>query len=521
MHKHQLFALAIAGLLFFACAIPAWAAVEPLPAASLESGISLGQGTPPEPTTIQPPEPTPTEPESAASEVELLSWLEAHKATGGALTLTADITITRFAEFPITAPVTIDCGGYSLFVAHNFSLMGNILVKGVGTDQGLVRILPGGMLTLDYGATVQSERGIGVWQEEGAAFYNGVNLAADTVHYADTPIIIWFDSGNDDLIAVAKDGSYAELLPKEKKATVNQNGENALNIPMPLVWDTAAAQQSLADKRRTTLTGSFAPHAMLATVEPPSCTVVFRERAVTFQRFAIRGTDAYAPISLTYFLPPQPLDLTFSYSFDGETWTPLLQQTHNGAEEIGVFQPVLIREYGYIEALAEDEILWPADSQANSLRFIISYEEKGKTLYSDVICFDGDTFTPGEDYDGNRGGGGELDGGDTLPPSLGLPPGNGGTVPEDVDSATVGNGSNDHITPPAESTPWTETPTQPIKPAPPQTEEAFAMSPQGETPLDGVAQPDHAPLSKPLQIVLGGLLTLGILGAFVFYGKKR
>lgn len=447
VYKGIVFALT-AAILLSLCFTPTVFATEELPAAT-PSDAEKEELLPATPSNAEKAELLTATSSNAVEDTvstgeELMEWLSGHKDTGGAVKLTADISLGDFyyARNRGAAAITVDTGVFSIRVNGYVYLQATspFLIRGVGGEQGVLRTSgAGSMLHLNVLA-LEAEKGYAVFQEEGTGFILENTSVSGDVHYADQPFVWEWEPG----LAVAARGENLEagMLPATLSVCVNRQGQNTYPYEkVPVTWDLSGHEEDRKLRRRFTVSGVFED---MASQNAPVCTVVYDDFPLTFLQVNVRKTkgtygDAYR-FTGGFSKPEDRLPITVAqeYSFDGENWT--------------------LYEENTITTLNSGFIIIPFVKAEDRERFTeifirLRWDDDGTVYYSNVLRFAADSLLANEEPGGNRGGGTDI----VDPPKLPQPDPEPETTPPPVTSEP-------EITPPETSEPETAPP--PVTSAP-------------------------------------------------------
>lgn len=501
-------ALAAAALLMGPTGLPALAAEE---APASEGPITEPGSDAPPPTPSV--EPEPPEIPTAGDWDTLWRWINANKGKGGAIALTADITVPANEPGQVwqlvagsrDQGVTVQCGAHTIFIEPGAALLldgGKAAFTGEGGDAGLIHIRPGGyfaavavsLLATDGNALVQEE---GAWaavdQWDFPCAVEGELL------WAEAPVLRAADVGDlsgDGLpVAVIPEGRAVEggALPARLGAHLNYLGD-VIRVEGGVAWDVEAQADSLSQRQRTLLTGTFSgPLAVdpldenrpglaaldmaallgesCAIYSPANCVAVFPEggAALTQCSFQARGNILIADAGFLFSGTPAEARLLWSKD-EGRTWERAAALTPQGEE-------------GSLLAIFSES---PPDGSWFLVELAYLREDGAETLvHTDTIALSGGVIAPMAWGDGHRGGGEPIGpGGD--PPNIGgstPPPPSGG---EDEDDEDEEDGANVGSEPPARPDPPDGDPVPGLEPDP-------AVEPDGPPAADAIPAAEQEP----------------------------
>lgn len=331
------------------------------------------------------------EPETVSTGEALTKWLDSHKDSGGTVKLADHVTLDgEYSFYPngINSPeILVDTGEYTITVTGEISFLSNgrLAFSGEPDGKGIFYVAEKGVLSL-YGISVESDQ-CALWQEEGAGLEISENSISGSIHYADTPFVMYF---NDYICAVVEKGQTADdALPAQISCTVNRQGQLSSNEKVSVSWNLEGTEKQQEERRRFELQGSF---LQAASAEPVMCAVAYNDYPLTF-------TDVQATISggrYTFqggFTAPAealPFTVMSEYSFDGENWCLFEEQRATDTNA------------GFYIACKQNQRSVAADS---NIYIRLQWNDNGTRYFSNVLCFAADNLENVEDIGGSRGGG--------------------------------------------------------------------------------------------------------------------
>lgn len=340
----------------------------------------------------------PEQEELVSSGSALIDWLGSHKYTGGTVKLADHIVLEgnySFCPGMTNMPdILVDTDRYTITVTGQIELSGDhhLLFAGQSNDKAVFYVAENGLLSMQ-GVAVESDR-YAAWQEEGAGLVIADCHISGSVHYADTPYVMYF---RDDICAVVEKGqTIHEALPAQINCRVNRQGRMSNDVQVPVSWNLEGTGEQQKARRRFRLQGSFLE---AASMEPASCTVVYNDYPLTFT-----GVNAVARGCLYTFqggftVPEENLPFTIraEYSFDGQNWMLFEEQR------------VTTADAGFYIACKREQ-----DDEESPFNIYIrlQWNNNGTEYFSNVLCYAADNLDSEEDIGGSRGGGTSI----TNPP---------------------------------------------------------------------------------------------------------
>ena len=327
----------------------------------------------------------------------LMEWLEAHKNIGGTIKLTDHVVLDgeySFCPSGINMPaVYVDTDKYTITVTGEIELLSDdhLIFSGQPDGKSIFYVAEKGMLSME-GVAVESES-CALWQEEGAGLVISDCRISGSIHYADTPFVIYQNS----VCAVVEAGqTLSDVLPAQISCSVNRQGDVRNNERVPLSWNLEGTEAQQAERQRFELQGSFL-HA--ASAKPVQCTVIYNDYPLTF-------TDVRASIIANqytfqggYTKPVEALPITVisEYSFDNESWF-----TYEEKKVTDIYA-------GFFIAFKSEQ----RDRAGQPNIYIrLQWNDNGTPYFSNVLCYAADDLESVEDIGGSRGGGTSI----TNPP---------------------------------------------------------------------------------------------------------
>ena len=151
----------------------------------------------PEETVSEPeqPEETVSEPDFVDTGTALIEWLELHKNIGGTVRLTDNVVLEGYYSFcPYginMPPVFVDTDKYTITVTGEIELLSDdhLTFLGKPDGKGIFYVAEKGMLSMQ-GVVVESGQ-CALWQEEGAGLVVSGGHITGSIHYADTPFVMY------------------------------------------------------------------------------------------------------------------------------------------------------------------------------------------------------------------------------------------------------------------------------------------------------------------------------------------
>lgn len=341
------------------------------------------------------------EQEAVATGQELVSWMEAHKTTGGTVTLTEDITLEDMWYFvPDRAgrpDLTVDTAGHSITVRGEISFLSDhhLTFRRPEGGKPVFHVKKRGLLSLegtDIGeektdqAAAAEEGNDALVQDEGAGLLVTDCAVSGKICYAQTPFVRY----NSPVTVVAEPGqTAADVIPQAIASQVIREGKVFYDENVPVSWELSGTEKLQQDRRRFTVRGSF-PGA--ACITEPVCTVAYNDFPLTF-------TDVTAAHSLSLYLfkggytKPEgtmPIRVSSEYSFDNKNWIHYSIDT------------VTDRREPFFIGLTKEE--WDV-SVHPSVYIRLRCDHDGTEYYSNVLRYTADDLDRAVDQGGNRGGG--------------------------------------------------------------------------------------------------------------------
>lgn len=364
-------------------------------APAIDAEVEAGEG-PADATSAVDAEPEQEELVSSGS--ALIDWLGSHKYTGGTVKLADHIVLDgdySFCPGMTKMPnILVDTDRYTITVTGQIELSGDhhLFFVGQSNDKAVFYVAENGLLSMQ-GVAVESDR-YAAWQEEGAGLVIADCHISGSVHYADTPYVMYF---RDDICAVVEKGqTIHEALPAQINCRVNRQGRMSTDVQVPVSWNLEGTGEQQKARRRFRLQGSF---LQAASMEPASCTVVYNDYPLTFT-----GVNAVARGCLYIFqggftVPEENLPFTIraEYSFDGQNWMLFEEQR------------VTTADAGFYIACKREQ-----DDEGSPFNIYIrlQWNNNGTEYFSNVLCYAADNLDSEEDIGGSRGGGTSI----TNPP---------------------------------------------------------------------------------------------------------
>lgn len=362
------------------------------------------------------------EQDAAATGQELVSWMEAHKTTGGTVTLTEDITLEDmwyFVPGRTGGPdFTVDTAGHTITVRGEISFLSDhhLTFRRPAGGKPVFHVRKGGLLSLegtDIGeektdqAAAAEEGNDALVQDEGAGLLVTDCAVSGKICYARTPFVRY----NSPVTVVAEPGqTAADVIPQVIASQVIREGKVFYDEDVSVSWELSGTEKLQQDRRRFTVRGSF-PGA--ACITEPVCTVAYNDFPLTF-------TDVTAAYSLSLYLfkggytKPEgtmPIRVSSEYSFDNKNWIHYSIDT------------VTDRREPFFIGLTKEE--WDV-SVHPSVYIRLRCDHDGTEYYSNVLRYTADDLDRAVDQGGNRGGG----------TAVVDPPKEPAAVPDPVPSAT-------------------------------------------------------------------------------------
>lgn len=330
------------------------------------------------------------------------AWLEAHLETGGFARLTNPICLDTDNTFlrvgtETAAQLVVDTAGYTVTVTGAVDMWSNqqLTFRGQASENGIFHVASGGVLELN-GIVVEGTPpgealpdavpGCVLWQEEGAALAIDNCRISGTVHYAQTPFVMYDNS----VYAVARTGQTADdVLPTEISCTVNCQG-TLTNRPVQVVWNLEGTQKQQEERLRFVAKGAYVNEA---SGSAPLCTVIYDDYPLTFTYVKAGANNGYFSFKGGYTRPEEyaPMTIASEYSFDGDNWLVYDEKTVTEGAPDTFFM-------GF-QGRARSEELSPY------VYIRLRGEYNGTCYLSNVLCYASDSLSLTEEAGGNRGGG--------------------------------------------------------------------------------------------------------------------
>ncbi len=344
----------------------------------------------PEQESIEEPAAAPDPEQTISSGEALVEWLEAHKNTGGTVKLVDHVVLDgeySFCPNGINRPsVYVDTDKYTITVTGEIELLSDdhLIFSGHPDGKSIFYVAEKGMLSME-GVAVESES-CALWQEEGAGLVVSDCHISGSIHYADTPFVIYQNS----VCVIVEDGqTLNDVLPTQIKCSVNRQGDVSNNEWVPLSWSLEGTEKQQAERQRFELQGSFL-HAVSA--GPVQCTVVYNDYPLTFTDVKASIIGSLYTFQGGYTKPKEALPITVisEYSFDGESWL--------------TYEEKIVTDIyaGFFIAFSSEQ----HDRAAHSNIYIrLQWNDNGTKYFSNVLCYAADDLESAEDIGGSRGGG--------------------------------------------------------------------------------------------------------------------
>lgn len=350
-----------------------------------------------EPELIQELADVPDSKQTVSSGQALMEWLEAHKNIGGTIKLTDHVVLDgeySFCPNGINRPdVLVDTGKYTITVTGEIELLSDdqLIFSGQPDGKSIFYVAEKGMLSME-GVAVESAS-CALWQEEGAGLVVSDCRISGSIHYADTPFVIYQNS----VCVIVEEGQMlSDVLPEQISCSVNRQGDVRNNEWVPLSWNLEGTERQQAERQRFELQGSFL-HA--ASARPVQCTVVYNDYPLTFTDVQASIISGRYTFQGGYTKPEEALPITVmsEYSFDGENWL-----TYEETKVVDSYT-------GFFIAFRLEQ----RDREALSNIYIrLQWNDNGIRCFSNVLCYAADDLESVEDIGGSRGGGTSI----TNPP---------------------------------------------------------------------------------------------------------
>ncbi|MDE7231939.1 MAG: hypothetical protein K2N37_02525, partial [Lachnospiraceae bacterium] len=320
----------------------------------------------------------------------LMEWLEAHKNTGGTVKLADHVVLDgeySFCPGGINRPsVYVDTDKYTITVTGEIELLSDnhLIFSGQPDGKSVFYVAEKGILSMQ-GVIVES-KSHALWQEEGAGLVVSECQISGSVHYADTPFVIYQKSI---CVTVESGQTLNDALPTQIRCTVNRQGEISNNEWVPLSWNLEGTERQQEERQRFELQGSFL-HA--ASAKPVQCTAVYNDCPLTFTDVQASIIGGRYTFQGGYTKPEEALPITVmsEYSFDGESWFTYEEKRVTDIN-IGFFIAFKLEQH---------------DRAAHSNIYIrLQWNDNGTRYFSNVLCYAADNLESVEDIGGSRGGG--------------------------------------------------------------------------------------------------------------------
>lgn len=349
---------------------------------------------------------------------ELAAWMDAHVNEGGNVRLDAPIvfdgTYATLTRRPGAAPATLDLGKYGLTVSGDLEMYcPGLTIRGQGGKNASLRVLPGGLVGLNYIETKPGENGAVLWQDEGGILtLEQSSVDEGAVHFATRPIAKLIDPKPEVITAMPGEDAV-DKLSETVQVRVFFEGD-AQDEMLPVVWNIKDEEtaESLVERRRTLVLGALSD---MDTFDLPGCILTFLDRPITFTDVLAKNARGIRIIDADFTCPASALTAEAEYSFDEERWETVQQLEFSASDQ------ATIQLQFYEPDYAEDgDLIWDtAQNPTLYLRMHWRDAPNEADAYSDMLAIDGDTMRVSSDTGGNRGGGTDLDPPETLPPPMG------------------------------------------------------------------------------------------------------
>ena len=353
----------------------------------------------PEETVSEPeqPEETVSEPDFVDTGTALIEWLELHKNIGGTVRLTDNVVLEGYYSFcPYginMPPVFVDTDKYTITVTGEIELLSDdhLTFLGKPDGKGIFYVAEKGMLSMQ-GVVVESGQ-CALWQEEGAGLVVSGGHITGSIHYADTPFVMY----ENHICVIAEKGQLAnDVLPSQISCTVNRQGGVSHNELVPLSWNLEGTEKQQEERMRFQVQGSF---LYASSGEPALCTVAYNDHPLTFTDVRASVSGSLYTFQGWYTKPEEHLPITVmtEYSFDGERWFLFEEGTVTDTDDTF-----------FIAFKSEQH-----DTTANPNIYIrLQWNDNGTSYFSNVLCYAADNLEYVADIGGSRGGGTSI----TNPP---------------------------------------------------------------------------------------------------------
>lgn len=349
--------------------------------------------------------------DTASNVQEFEKWMKEHKKLGGVLSIEEDFIIdtTMYcSRQPGAEPAVIELNG------HNISISGYVEMYGYDIKNSQkdanITVLPGGSLYLEAG-TLQGGENPLIWQEEGSFLYVSEDVLGNySIHYAEVPVVGYLcDEAS--VVLLLPDEDINERLAKTLRAVVCYQGAlEEKNVPVTWNLTEQAVKDSLSQRCRTQLSGSFE----IPFVQPPYCTVAFKNQPITLTNETIQGSKEYCIVMFFASFSTVPISVESQYSFDGINYLTAGEKVVQSEEEKA-------GEWAFTEEefCGDGFVRWNSQQYPNvylRLKWLDAPEETG--TYSDVVILNAASMQITGDISGSRGGGIDI----ISPPELPKPP---------------------------------------------------------------------------------------------------
>ncbi|MDE6663104.1 MAG: hypothetical protein K2K46_07135 [Lachnospiraceae bacterium] len=342
----------------------------------------------------------------------LIEWLEAHKNTGGSVKLTDNVVLNGYYAFCPCAinmpPVFVDTDKYTITIAGEIEFLSDdhLTFLGQPDSKGIFYVAPKGSLSIS-GVIVESGQ-CALWQEEGAGLVLEDCHISGSIHYADTPFVMYNRSV---CVVVEKGQTVNDVLPTQLACTVNRQGDVSYNEAVPVSWMLEGTEKQQEERLRFQVQGSF---LQAASSEALCCTVVYNDYPLTF-------TDMKASLSYNAYLflggytKPEdclPITVISEYSFDGENWLIYEEKIVSNVEA------------SFILCLTLEQ--WDTATYPH-IYIRQQWNDNGIIHFSNVLCYAADNLECEQDIGGSRGGGTSITNPPDEPQQIAIEPSSGET----------------------------------------------------------------------------------------------
>ena len=397
-------AFAVASLFYMDNSVVAMATeqnIEAITEPDEESGIELIVGSTESELNVE------SVPDIVSNGPALIEWLELHKNTGGTVKLADHVVLDGYYCYcpsGVNRPsVFVDTDKYTITVTGEIELMSDNHLTFSGQPDGgsIFYAAEKGMLSM-LGVAVESGQ-CALWQEEGAGLVISDCHIAGSIHYADTPFVMY----QKDFCVIVENGqTIDDVLPEQISCTVNRQGQLSYNELVPVTWILDETGMQQGEVQRFQMQGSFL-HA--ASAEPVLCTVVYIvypltitdvKGSVSGNRYTFQGGYRLSKESLPIAVMSEkslPITVMSEYSFDGKNWFIYEEQTVSSTYE------------SFFIAFKSEE--WDMAAHPN-VYIRLQCNDNGTEYFSNMLCFAADDLEHAEDMGGSRGGGTSI----TNPP---------------------------------------------------------------------------------------------------------